>query len=414
MNALGIDAAEDIPAQHHVDDAPRLAAHVVLLTNFVPPHCLPVYCELARRVQKLTVLVSTPMESNRDWQVDWSGLNVHVQHTWTIRLPWRHPYGFQDSLQIHIPRDTLSKLAQLSPDIVISSELGVRSLLAALYCRRRRHVRMILSCGLSQHTELGRGRVRKWLRRWLVRQADYFAVNGCSGQQYLEELGVPSDRIRRVPYTPAPAALYWGPVERDPAFERRLLYVGQLIERKGIMPFAEVLANWAGRNPDQRIEWNLVGDGPLYGNLKELAFPHNVTIRLLGPLPFRGIADRYSQAGVLVLPTLADEWGLVVNEAMTAGLPVLGSVYSQAVTDLCTEGETGWLFRPDRPGEMYAALDRCFATAKDKLGEMRLKARDRVRAITPAVAADSLAELATIALRQLRGNARACIASEPS
>ena len=54
------------------------------------------------------------------------------------------------------------------------------------------------------------------------------------------------------------------------------------------------------------------------------------------------------KVGVLVFPTLADEWGLVVNEALAAGVPVLGSLYSQAVEELVRDGENGWTFRPDR------------------------------------------------------------------
>ena len=388
-----------ISLYHTLEENGRVPAHVVVMTNFIPPHGLPVYRELARRVEKLTLLLSTPMESNRDWEVDWTGLNVQVQRTWTFRRPWRHPHGFRDSLEVHVPRDTLRKLKELSPDVVISSELGARSLLAVLHGRRNRDVGIVLSCSISEYTEKGRGRFRDWLRRWLLRQTHAVAVNGHSGQKYLEQLGVAPSMMYRVPYTPVPDALNWGTTERDASAARRLLYVGQLIERKGIMPFARSLADWAARNPEQRVDWDVVGDGPLYGNLQAHAFPDNVSLRLLGAMPFQQIAAQYGKAGILVFPTLADEWGLVVNEAMTAGLPVLGSHYSQAVTGLCSEGETGWLFRPNVPAEIEAALDRCFLTPEEKLQEMRDNARSRVRSITPASVADSLTEVVRVALQ---------------
>ena len=48
-----------------------LPLHVVMLTNFVAPHKLPIYTELSKRVGKFTMLLSTPMEPNRRWEADW-------------------------------------------------------------------------------------------------------------------------------------------------------------------------------------------------------------------------------------------------------------------------------------------------------------------------------------------------------
>ena len=72
------------------------------------------------------------------------------------------------------------------------------------------------------------------------------------------------------------------------------------------------------------------------------------------------MAEVYAKASLFAFPTLADEWGVVVNEAMAAGLPVLGSIYSQAVEELVEDGVSGWVFRQmnrrsrRRPGPCYA------------------------------------------------------------
>ncbi len=379
----------------------KLPVHVAVLLNFISPYARPVLLELAKRVAKLTVLVSTPMERNRDWDTGWRTLDVRVQRTCTLRRKLWHSQGFHDSVHMHFPLDTFGQLRSLAPDVVVSSELGSRSFLATLYGRRHPNVATLLVCCMSEHTESGRGRVRTAWRRWLLAQAHAVTGNGRSARRYLERLGVPSNKIFLFPYAPAPEVLNWGPLEREKEVERRLLYVGQLIERKGLLPFIESLTTWARVHPYQVVEFDIVGSGPLGDRLRTLTLPPNVRIALCGTLSYEQLAKHYGRAGVFVLPTLADEWGLVVNEAMVAGLPVLGSVYGQAVTDLCTEGETGWLFRPDHPEETIAALDRCFATSSQRLLEMRHTARNRAEAITPAAAADALLEAAHYALCQV-------------
>ena len=79
-----------------------------------------------------------------------------------------------------------------------------------------------------------------------------------------------------------------------------------------------------------------------------------------------------------------------MNEAMAAGLPVLGSIYSQAVEELVQDGENGWVFDPLTEASTLAALDRVFATPPEHLAAMRQAARRRVRDLTPAAASERI------------------------
>ena len=117
-------------------------------------------------------------------------------------------------------------------------------------------------------------------------------------------------------------------------------------------------------------------------------------MNFLGECSFAQLSECYATSGILAFPMLSDEWGLIVNEALAAGLPVLGSVYSQAVEELVLEGETGWRFRTDVGDEMYAAIDRALTTPVDKLNDMRRAGRELVKPLTPEFVADRF--LATI------------------
>jgi glycosyltransferase involved in cell wall biosynthesis len=182
-------------------------------------------------------------------------------------------------------------------------------------------------------------------------------------------------------------------VARGGPARRRLLYAGQLADRKGIRPFLAALREWAAANPQQQIELWIAGHGALQPWLAAFEAPPNLAMTLLGHVPFDELPAVYAQCGILVFPTLADEWGLVVNEAMASGLPVLGSRYSQAVEELVEDGVNGWVFDPDDPAATQRALDSVFETSNSRLDQMRLAARRRVETLTPEGAAEQIAKV---------------------
>lgn len=370
-------------------------ASVALLTNFLPPYRISLLEALESRVGSLRIFLSTRMEANRAWPVEWRQLDVTLQRSLSFRQTWRHPNGFSEPIFVQIPYDTLWALSALRPHVVVSSELGLRTVLATMYRWLAPHSRLIVWATISEHSEQGRGRLRELMRGWILRQADAVLVNGESGARYIRRFGVPEACLFRVPYTSDPVEYETVPLERAADAPHRLLYVGQLVERKGLDAFFTALRQWGEEHPERRLEFWLVGDGPLRHQLERLALPDNVACRFLGNLPYDELPALYAQADLFVLPTLADEWGLVVNEAMAAGLPVLGSLYSQAVEELVVEEQTGWTFRPDHGAETLAALERALATSHAQLEPMRQAARQRVASLTP----DAVAERMTDALR---------------
>ena len=135
----------------------------------------------------------------------------------------------------------------------------------------------------------------------------------------------------------------------------------------------------------------MAGDGPLKSQLLQLPLAANVKLELLGAFQYDDLPEIYSSAGVFVLPTLADNWAVVVNEALAAGLPVLGSVYAQAVEELIQEGRNGWIFTPDNAEDTYRAIDRMMNTSELELDAMRANGRTIASQLTPERVADQIA-----------------------
>lgn len=377
---------------------------VSILWNFIPPYHLSLLERLQARLGNLEVCISTCMEPNRRWEPKWDGLSVTVQKCWTQPTRWRHPQGFSDPVWRHFPYDTLWLLMKNRPRVVISAQLGFRTAQAALYRRMFPRTRLIISAGLSEHTEEGLPAWRTLQRRALLMQADAVLVNGASGRKYLVGLGVPHERIFLTPYCPEIARHLELPLQRPAELNRRLISIGQLIVRKGLLPFLDALSGWLQRYTETSAEFWIAGDGTLRSELEGLSIPSRLRLRFLGDIPYEKLPGLYAQGGIFAFPTLADEWGVVVNEALAAGLPVLGSRYSQAVHELINDDVNGWTFRPDHPDEVYAALDRAMSSPDDQLGAMRSAARERVRSLTPQFGAECYAAAIDFALSSNNGH----------
>ncbi|MDQ2842694.1 MAG: hypothetical protein M3Y72_16975 [Acidobacteriota bacterium] len=134
---------------------------VILITNVIPPYHKSLLDRLHLRYPTMRILLSTPMESNRSWKLEWEGLDVVVQKTITLHRQWRHPKGFSEPLYVHLPLDTLAQLRRFRPDVVISWELGTRTMLAAAYRMLRRRTRLLVWAEVAESTERGRGGLPK-------------------------------------------------------------------------------------------------------------------------------------------------------------------------------------------------------------------------------------------------------------
>ena len=366
-------------------------SRVVFLTNFIPPYRVPVLRALAGHLGTFRIFVSTDMEANRSWKPDWQGLEVDIQKSFYLRKVQRHPNGFDQETYVHLPYDTMPKLAAFNADVVISGEMGARTIQAVLHRIARPRSRLIIHADLSEHTERGLGKVRTGLRHWMLRHADAVLVNGESGTRYVRSLGVPDGKIFRVPYATDTSVYANVKQANDTSNVTRLLHVGQLIERKGIVRFLKRLITWCDKHPTRFIELILVGDGPLRGVIQDIKTPSNLRVTLPAAVAYSSMPGFYASADILVLPTLADSWALVVNEAMAAGLPVLGSINSQAVEELVKNKESGWIFNPNDSGEAYLALHQALSTPKDVRHKMGEKAREIAVATTPQLVAARMA-----------------------
>jgi len=210
--------------------------------------------------------------------------------------------------------------------------------------------------------------IREFLKRWLLQYFDAALVGGTPQKQYLVKLGMAEDRVfagydvvdndffatesLRMRRTKATASRNEGKLP-----DRFFLTVARLVPVKNLRRLLLAYANYRRAAGEQ--SWSLVicGSGPLRHELERFASK----IRLEGLVwpgfvQKRHLPEYYGRASAFILPSLNETWGLVVNEAMASGLPILVSQKAGCCQDLVRSGENGYLFNPYDVGEMTEAM----------------------------------------------------------
>jgi glycosyltransferase involved in cell wall biosynthesis len=178
------------------------------------------------------------------------------------------------------------------------------------------------------------------------------------------------------------------------------LYVGRLSEEKNV---GALLESWeAYRREGGTWPLILVGDGPERERLRDRAArsiaPEEVF--LAGLKSSCEVIPFYAFAGCFVLPSSREPWGLVVNEAMAAGLPVLVSNRCGCCADLVEEGSNGMTFDPHDGAAIARQLHAVEQLTEEQRRRMGQRSRERIDSYTPRAFGDSVASILEASGRQ--------------
>lgn len=255
---------------------------------------------------------------------------------------------------------------------------------------------------VADSTEADRPRP-KWkegLKKRLVSSLyDGSFVSGTRSQHYLESLGLDRSRIQQG-YDVVDNLHFSRPCE----FQRLLLpsgpfflTVARFSVEKNLFALLEAYRAYAARCARTRADtWPLVlcGSGPIENELRALASTiEDGTVMFPGFLEYERLPEAYQRCGCFILPSWSEPWGLVVNEAMAAGAPVLVSDRCGCAPDLVQIGRNGFTFRPDAVEELTALMHGISTTDSAQLREMGLCSKEIVSRYTPESWANDFVEL---------------------
>jgi 1,2-diacylglycerol 3-alpha-glucosyltransferase len=273
-----------------------------------------------------------------------------------------------------------SSLTDFSPDCVfVPGWSRIYSLQSLRWCKAKAIPAVIMS--ETTESDALRSNWKEWLKSRIVRRCSAALVGGTPHAEYIEKLGMPPSKIfqgydvidndyfRQGTQTVREGA---GELRRSlnlPA--KYFLASARFIEKKNlsrlIIAFAKYRRRalkliWIGRGSIERRPWSLVllGDGEqkvlLRALIRQLGLEDSVL--LPGFKQYEELPVYYGLAEAFVHASTSEPWGLVVNEAMASGLPVLVSSHCGCAADLVREGGNGFTFDPENVQQLAALMLR--------------------------------------------------------
>lgn len=313
------------------------------------------------------------------------------------------------SIRIPISPGLIKQVLETKPDVIVSDGF-MQWTYAALVVRALKGIPHVMLYERTKHTERSAGKLRTYYRKFVSHWIDAIGCNGKLTGEYVKSLLGWSD-----------ARLTYGHMVADvTGMEKQIklvdeekcanlrksysikglmiLFIGQLIERKGVM---ELLKAWDEfrRATSEQCTLVYVGSGVLEAEMRGLIETNNISdVVLAGAIDYDHIAVFYKTADCFIIPTLEDNWSLVVPEAMACGLPIATSIYNGCYPEL-VHSENGWTFDPLNHNSIVVVLEK-IVSAKDKLKVMGEKSKEIVSKETAERAAQSIFEAINIAINR--------------
>lgn len=348
---------------------------VLFLTNYASPYRVHFYDELAKSMD-VTVLFTDRVEDQKNRSADWfvSGGGAYRP----VQLSRCVAHFLDENLCL----DVTEWLKKPYDAIVICGYSSPTAILAMRWLRRRKiPFYMEVDGGLIRQER----KIKYLFKRSLVRKADQWLSSGRYTTEFLVHYGAEKSRIHVYPFSsvfekdilpavPSAAEKQALKEELGVPEKRMVLAIGQFIRRKGF----DILMHAAcALNKDVGIY--IVGGEPTEEYLQMRASLGLDNVHFVGFQKKEALSRYYRAADLFVLPTREDIWGLVINEAMAYGLPVITTDRCVAGLELVEEGVNGSIVPVEDAAALAGKMKELLSSDLEKMGTASL---EKIRAYT--------------------------------
>lgn len=385
----------------------------VVLHNYVVPHSFPLLRELAKKKDlDLEVFYMAESARNRRWRlaVKTPGFKYKV-------LPNFQLSYFTKDLFAYIINPTIIKeLVQSKYDIVISDGWLDFSCQASFFQTKVQKKKFILWSESTHNEPSLRRTLSLPLIKMIVRGADAYLARSIKAKKYLVALGASPHKIFM-----APCVIdidFFSARSKISLREKELLkqklginsdspvilYVGQLIERKGIFYLLEAFRR-IQKKTKNKMTLLVQGYGPLKNKLLDKCSRQGIkNVVFSDHVEMEEIPKVYALGDIFVLPSYEETWGRVINEAIACGLPVITTRKVGAAGDLVKDGINGYVVKERNVAALQKAVETLLfdPILRKKMAREGLKISEKL--YTPRFAAQGVYQAIKFVSREKKEN----------
>lgn len=317
---------------------------VAMVTNIPAPYRIPVYERVVRDPRiELCVFFCSGREPDREWD---------LQEARYSQVFLKEKFITYRGRFIHCNPDAWSRLSAFKPDVVITTGFNPTFLVAFAHAwaHGARHVAMTDG---TFFTEQGLSGVHRWVRRRVYARTSAFIGASVGSFELYRSYGVDDADLFQSHLCADNAA--YSPVP-DAQKLHDFVYSARFIPAKNPL-FAMEVARAVAQKIGRRTRLLMMGSGELDEALREhaKAMSQEVEVTFAGFVRQADLPRHYASAHVMLFPTQIDTWGVVANEAMAAGVPVLVTPMAGVANDLVLDGVNGRVLPLDLPAWTTAA-----------------------------------------------------------
>ncbi len=361
----------------------------VLITNIPSPYRVDffVFLQKTYREYEFHVMFSGAGMENRKWTVELEELkNCHFLKSRTLIIRKRF-----DDRYIFLPVGVEKALREIKPDLVFAMEYNPTILRAVHWCRKNR-IPFISWTDGTLNSEKNIGRIQRLSRSYIIKRAAAFIASSTASKEAQIAYGADPEKCF-LSYLTVDIQKYLA--KKEQYRSGQLLYVGSLIQRKGLDLLLPALAE-CGEN----IRLVIAGEGQERPLLEQMVKENHLTgrVEFQGYVEGEALRRLYMESDAFILPTREDCFGLVILEAMCASLPVIASKYADGARDLIEEGKNGYIVDPEDTKALAGTIEKLFS--EGKLAEMGNRSYQKAQEFSFAHVAEGCMEALSYVMGQ--------------
>ena len=349
---------------------------VVIVTNVPNPYRIPLFNEihsqLLHRGIELKVLFGAENYSRRKHR-----LNL-AECSFTYDFLDSPKYHFGNEEKTYFTYKGMMRALEIeNADCIVMSgfSMGTTRLWLQSFFKKTKY---IIWSGAIKHPGRNDSFLRRLQRRFISARAKSFIAYGSLASNYLKELGVPEAKIH-IAINTVDTAFFSAETRAirqslTPSPPTRFTYIGYLSARKNVKLLLEIINELSVERKDFILD--IIGDGEDKPNLEKFVQNHGLSefVQFHGFRQKAELPAFLARSNCFLFQTDFDIWGLVLNEAMAAGLTCISSVNAGATIDLVKDGERGFIVN-FRDKESIKAKIRWVIENPEKAREMGENAR---------------------------------------